>query len=80
MPPDPCVNNFQQNSIILSCSSLKSMSDITTDVGDDIIKNMQNNATDASTNTDIAPSANSISQFLTEIRNYVSRNYKDFLY
>ena len=55
------------------------MSDNTTDVGDDILNNMENNATDASTNTDIAPSANSISQFLTEIRNYVSRNYKDFL-
>merc|ERR1712126_574553 len=48
--------------------SLKSMSE----VGDDIHNNMENDATDASTNTDIAPSADSISQFLTEIRNYIS--------
>jgi len=58
--------------IKLSCFSLESMSDNTTDVGDDILYNMENNATVTSTNNDITPSADSIGQFLTEIRNYIS--------
>ena len=53
------------------------MSDNTTNLGDGILNNMENNATDASTNNDITPSADSIGQFLTEIRNYVSRNHNN---
>ena len=70
---DPCVNNLEQTPIKLSCFSLMNMSDnSTTNVGYDKLKDMENDAADAFTNNDITPSADAVSLFLREIRNYVS--------
>ena len=44
----------------------------TTNLGYDKLKDMENDAADAFTNNDITPSADAVSLFLREIRNYVS--------